>query len=70
MPASGGSPGWIPTVNWFWFTGLVVAAVSWAYGFAAERSHGAAQRWWPDCLGQARMAAGMAIVFGTMLFQA
>jgi hypothetical protein len=70
MPASGGSPGWITAVNWFWFVGLVVATVFWAYRFAAERLHGAARRWWLDSLGQAMMAAGMAIVFGTMLFQA
>jgi hypothetical protein len=70
MPANGGSPGWITAVNWFWFAGLVVAAVFWAYRFAAERSHGAAHRWWLDSLGQAMMAAGMAIMFGTMLFQA
>jgi len=70
MPASGGSPGWITTVDWFWFAGFLVAAVVWAYRFAAERSHGAVHRWWLDSLGQAMMAAGMAIVFGTMLFQA
>jgi hypothetical protein len=70
MPASGGPPGWITTINWFWFAGFVVAAVFWAYRFAAERSHGAVHRWWLDSLGQAIMAAGMAIVFGAMLFQA
>jgi hypothetical protein len=48
----------------------VVAAVFWAFRFAAERSHGAVHRWWLDSLGQAMMAAGMAIVFGAMLFQA
>jgi Domain of unknown function (DUF5134) len=70
MPPTGGSPGWVTTINWFWFAGLVVAAVFWAYRFAAERSHGAVHRWWLDSLGQAMMAAGMAIVFGAMLFQA
>jgi hypothetical protein len=70
MPASGGSPGWIAAVNWFWFAGFVVAAVFWAYTFVAERSHGATRRWWLDSLGQTMMAAGMAIVFGAMLFQA
>jgi hypothetical protein len=70
MPASSGSPGWITAVNWFWFAGFVVAALFWAYRFAAERSHGTAHRWWLDSLGQAMMAAGMAIVFGAMLFQA
>jgi hypothetical protein len=70
MPATGGSPGWITAVNWFWFAGFVVATVFWAYRFAAERSHGAVHRWWLDSLGQAMMAAGMAIVFGAMLFQA
>ena len=70
MPATGGSPGWITTINWFWFAGLVVATVFWAYTFAAERSHGAVHRWWLDSLGQALMATGMAIVFGAMLFQA
>jgi hypothetical protein len=69
MPASDGPPGWITTVSWFWFAGFVVAAVFWAYRFAAERSHGAVRRWWLDSLGQAMMAAGMAIVFGAMLFQ-
>jgi hypothetical protein len=70
MPTSGGSPGWITAVNWFWFAGFMVAAVFWAYRFAAERSHGATHRWWLDSLGQTMMAAGMAIVFGAMLFQA
>ena len=70
MPASAGPPGWITTIDWFWFAGLVVATVYWAYRFAAERSHGAVHRWWLDSLGQALMAAGMAIVFGAMLFQA
>jgi hypothetical protein len=69
MPASGGSPGWITTIDWLWFAALVVAAVFWAYRFAAERSHGAVCRWWLDSLGQAMMAAGMAIMFGAMLFQ-
>jgi hypothetical protein len=69
MPASDGSPGWITTINWLWFAGLVVATVFWAYRFAAERSHGAVRRWWLDSLGQAMMAAGMAITFGAMLFQ-
>ena len=70
MPASGGTPGWITAVNWFWFAGLVAATVFWAYRFAAERSHGAVRRWWLDSLGQAMTAAGMAIVFGAMLFRA
>lgn len=70
IPARGGSPGWITTINWFWFAGLVVATVFWAYRFAAERSHGAVRRWWLDSLGQALMAVGMAIVFGAMLSQA
>jgi hypothetical protein len=69
MPARGGSPGWITTIDWFWFAGFVVATVFWTYRFAAERSHGAARRWWLDSLGQAMMAAGMAIVFGAGLFQ-
>jgi hypothetical protein len=69
MPISGGTPGWITAVNWFWFAGLVVATVFWGYRFAAERSHGATRRWWLDSAGQASMAAGMAIAFGAMLFQ-
>ena len=55
MPTSGGSLRWI-------------TAALWAYRFAAERSHGAVHRWWLDSLGQAVMAARMAIVFGTKLF--
>jgi hypothetical protein len=69
MPVSGGPPGWISAVNWFWFAGLVVATVFWGYRFAAERSHGATRRWWLDSAGQAMMAAGMGITFGAMLFQ-
>lgn len=68
--ANGGWPGWITAVNWFWFAGFVVAAVFWASRSAAERSHGTLRRWWLDSLGQVMMAAGMAIVFDTMLFQA
>ncbi len=70
MPASGGPPGWITAIDWFWFVGLVVATVFWGYRFAAERSHGATRRWWLDSAGQATMAAGMAITFGAMLFRA
>ena len=70
MPAGGGPPGWITAVNLLWFVGFVVATVFWGYLFAAERSHGATRRWWLDSAGQAMMAAGMAITFGAMLFQA
>ena len=69
MPTRGGPAGWTTIVNWFWFAGLVVASIFWAYRFAAERSHGAVRRWWLDSLGQTLMAVGMAIVFGAMLFR-
>jgi hypothetical protein len=71
MPGSVGSPGLITAVNWFWFVVFVVAAVAWTYPFVAERSHGAAHPWWSSLggAGQAMMAAGMATMFGAILFR-
>lgn len=72
MPMTGGgSPGWINTVNWLWFTGCAAAAAFWAYTSARDRSRGWSG-WWhnaPAHAGRAAMAAGMAMMFVALLFR-
>jgi hypothetical protein len=71
MTASSESPGWITAGNWFWLVGFAVAAVVWTYIVAAKQRKPANKRW-PGLLygtSQAMMAAGMAIMFSSMLFQ-
>ncbi len=70
--AAAADPGWITGVNWFWTGFFAVAAVILAYRyFDGRRQHRSAA---PELsaddagvLGQAMMAAGMAIMFAVML---
>jgi hypothetical protein len=69
--ASSESPGWITAGNWFWLVGFAVAAVVWTYLVVAKQRKPANKRWRGLLYrtGQAMMAAGMAIMFSSMLFQ-
>ncbi|MDT5347838.1 MAG: hypothetical protein QOH91_1125 [Mycobacterium sp.] len=71
VTASSGPPGWITAVNWFWFVGFVVAAAVWTYLVVAQRRKPATNRRRRLLYGagQAMMAAGMAIMFASMVFQ-
>jgi hypothetical protein len=68
--ASGQLPAWVGGLNWFLTAAFAVAAICWAYRLIKAR--GTARRW-PDSLtslAQAMMAAGMAIMFGVIVFHA
>jgi hypothetical protein len=71
VSTTAGSPGWIATMNWFWFVGFVVAALFWASGLGVKRPDGATYRWSRslNTPAQATMAAAMSIMFGATLFQ-
>lgn len=60
---------WITGVNWFWTVGFAVAALVWTYWYFVVRQsrpgEGAHRHFGIAC--QAMMAAGMAVMFGTML---
>ncbi|OMC52106.1 hypothetical protein A5745_02115 [Mycobacterium sp. IS-2888] len=66
-----GSPGWIATMNWFWFVGFVAATVFWASGLGIKRSDGSTYRSSRSLTtpAHAAMAAAMSIMFGATLFQ-
>jgi hypothetical protein len=68
--ASGPPPGWVSALNWFLTAAFAVAAVFWAYRLIKAR--GAAREWQDSVtsLAQAMMAAGMAIMFGVIVFHA
>lgn len=69
MPASGGSPIAFSAVNWFGTVGFAAAAVFWTCRYSIERKHEAARSGPLGSLGQAMMAAGMAILFSAELFR-
>ncbi len=72
VQASDTYPGWIDRCNWVWTAIFVLAAVCWGYRFVTQRRRAGARvrRRRLGSAVQAMMAAGMAIMFGTMLFQA
>ncbi|MDP7704616.1 DUF5134 domain-containing protein [Mycobacterium sp. TY815] len=68
MP-SNSSHGWITTVNWIWAGVFVLATFVWGYLFLILRRRGV----WRSRVGtavQAMTAAGMAIMFAVLVFQA
>ncbi len=69
MPASSGSPVWFSAVNWFGTVGFAVAAVFWACTYFIGRQHEATRYRSLGDLGQAMMAAGMAILLCATLFR-
>ncbi|BBX95512.1 DUF5134 domain-containing protein [Mycobacterium lacus] len=69
MPTSGASSLWFSAVNWIGMVGFAVAAVFWTYRYSMERRHHATRSRSLGTLGQAIMAAGMAIMFRAALSQ-
>jgi Domain of unknown function (DUF5134) len=67
MPATHETPLWVSAVGWISAAGFAVAAVFWTYRYFNERQHETLRRSLGD-LGQAMMAAGMAILFLATLF--
>jgi hypothetical protein len=70
VATSAESPGWVSALNWSLTAAFAVAAVCWAYRLAKAR--GTASQWQDSLpsLAQAMMAAGMAIMFGVIVFHA
>lgn len=68
MPASHGSPVWYSAVGWIGAVGFAVAAVFWTYRYLIDRRRKMTPRRSLGDLGQAMMAAGMAIFFLATLF--
>jgi len=68
MPASTETPAWFSAVSWIGAVGFAVAAVFWVYRYVVERRRKVASRRSLGDLGQAMMAAGMAIFFLATLF--
>jgi Domain of unknown function (DUF5134) len=70
--ASGETPAWVSGFNWFWTVAFVVAAVFWTYRLVRPRLDGKSWQWQDSLtlLAQAMMAAGMAIMFGVIVFHA
>jgi len=59
---------YIAAINWLWAVGFAIAAVWWLYRYCAVARRRAAPRYARlGPLGQAMMAAGMAVMFGVML---
>jgi uncharacterized membrane protein SirB2 len=72
--ASDNLPGWVDAGNWVWTVLFVVAAVVLGYGLVSQRSASRRRRArsWRSTVStavQVLMAAGMAIMFGTLLLQ-
>jgi hypothetical protein len=72
--ASDNLPGWVDAGNWIWTVLFVVAAVVLGYGLVSQRtaSRRRRARSWRSTVStalQVMMAAGMAIMFGTLLLQ-
>lgn len=66
-------PSWVDAGNWIWTAVFVVAALVWGYRFASQRGVGRRRRsrsWRRTAVSavQMLMAAGMAIMFATLLF--
>lgn len=67
-PDTVGPPPYLTAMNWFWTVGFALAALCWLYRYLAVARRTAAPR--PARLaplGQALMAAGMAVMFGVLL---
>jgi Domain of unknown function (DUF5134) len=60
---------WFSAVGWFGAVGFAVAAVFWSYRYVLDRRRKTAPRRSLGDLGQAMMAAGMAIFFLATLFR-
>jgi Ca2+/Na+ antiporter len=60
---------WFSAVGWFGAAGFAVAAVFWTYRYVLDRRRKTAPRRSLGDLGQAMMAAGMAIFFVATLFR-
>jgi hypothetical protein len=69
MPASNESPLWFSAVGWVGAVGFAAAAVFWTYRYVVDYRRKVTPRRSLGDLGQAMMAAGMAIFFLTMLFR-
>lgn len=68
QPPSGGAPIWFSVVNWLGTVGFAAAAAFWTCIYFIERQHVPARCKSLGNLGQAMMAAGMAVLFlGTLL---
>jgi len=63
MPRSNTPPVWFDAVNWLGTATFAIAAVFWTRGYVIERQHHTAPFKLLGNLGQAMMAAGMAILF-------
>lgn len=69
MPASHESPLWFSVVGWIGVVGFTAAAVFWTYRYVVDHHRKATPRRSLGDLGQAMMAAGMAIFFLATLFR-
>lgn len=69
---SDASHGWVTTVNWIWAAFFVLATFAWGYRFITLRRRRGARAWRirVGTAVQAMTAAGMAIMFAVMMFQA
>jgi len=69
MPSTHESPVWFGIVGWIGAVGFAVAAVFWTYRYVLDRRRKTTPRRSLGDLGQAMMAAGMAIFFLATLFR-
>ncbi|ETW26456.1 DUF5134 domain-containing protein [Mycobacterium gastri] len=69
MPATGSSPTWFSAVNWIGIVTFALAAAFFTGRHFIERKHQAPPSKSLGTLGQAMMAAGMAILFVATLFR-
>lgn len=71
-PASSAMPRSTVAINWLWFVGFAIAAVVWIFRATRRRLDDGPQSWNSSLAGisEALMAAGMAIMFGAMVFGA
>jgi hypothetical protein len=69
MPASSGSPVWFSVVGWIGVVGFAAAAAFWTYRYVVDHRRKVTPRRSLGDLGQAMMAAGMAIFFLATLFR-
>ena len=67
-PATNEPPLWFSVMGWIGAVGFAVAAVFWTYRYVLDRRRKTAPRRSLGDLGQAMMAAGMAIFFLATLF--
>jgi hypothetical protein len=68
-PATNESPVWFSAIGWIGAVGFALAAVFWTYRYVVDRRRKVTPRRSLGDLGQAMMAAGMAIFFLTTLFR-